>query len=308
MSETVRDVSTWEEFKTAIVEEGVEVINILADLDCNDAPLTNELYSNSSLNTINGNNHIINALTHEIDTSLNCLISFKVSSASDKKTKIDINDLKFYNMYSSKVIYSIFRRQSINSGNVNFNNCSFQGYFNGNCNFTDISANFKNCSFYLTFASNKMETGYFPSSSFYNCWICLNIIAIGNIARDSSYSNMPIFGSGSVLESCYLTGSYIDDFSYYYSSKTLFLTLVSKINNSCINFKINYTKQPNSLLIRLYLCGDGYQPNTINIYNSDKIILNEVLKYTNQELMIPVTDEEMRNADVLAEKGFMIAR
>lgn|GEM_PF-5270826 len=195
-------VSTWNEFVQAY--KGTETeIEILADLNCNDNPLSATLRPGSN-KTINGNGHNINRLGAQ--TTIGSLIANQ-NSESYTYT-ITWNKVNFLQIISneSQPIFS-----AANNPRMTFTDCIIQGKgaaFGGYINMTRCSVTW--------------EGAGFENVSLVYCWIHLV-----EFRKDNFNQDHVIFGS---MDTCYLEGEIT-----HAAGVTRTGRITGWIANSCVN-------------------------------------------------------------------------
>lgn len=197
-------VSTWNEFIQAY--QGTETeIEILADLNCNDNPLSAPLKAGSN-KTINGNGHNINRLGTQTTLGASMIQAYNSGGTAQDITWNKVNFLQIISNESSSVF------SSGNNHRMVFNDCMIQGQgtaFGGYQNLTRCS---------LTWQGGGLE-----NTRFTYCWIHLEQFRSGN-PGSGSYE---IFGP---LDTCYLEGEIT-----HAANVTSLGRITEWISNSCIN-------------------------------------------------------------------------
>ena len=209
-------VTTWQQFLDAYVmhqgtQEDPHVIEIMADLNGNDAPMRVGIGSGNYYKVINGNFHNIN----NINTGA------VVDSILFSGRYVTWNKCNFTNMYRNES-YPFFGGSYMNYIQV-FTDCTFQGKGYGIAE----SGSFSRC--VITWESTRTYSGAFGTSYFTTCYID------ANIKRDAS-SNYDY----AMLVNCYVKGK-IEPAT---SSVTSGWHIVGTVRNSCLNIEtpLNYTE------------------------------------------------------------------
>lgn len=182
---------------------------------------------------------------------------------------LTINNVSFKNLLSLSQTGNFMVAIGSSAG-ATFENCQFQGKWGL---LAGRNATFRKCYFELSVISKL----YFAqNTAFYHCYI--NVIDFSVTSGSSS-----LFGS--ILDNCYIKGK----INISYGSHTL--------SNNSYNSVFNFDLTTTSSSVGCYQA----TPNTINIYNSDKMSVTTVSPY-----MVACTDAEMHNAQAIADKGFPI--
>ena len=266
-------VSTWNEFVQAY--QGTETeIEILADLNCNDNPLSATLKPGSN-KTINGNGHNINRLGTQ--TTIGGPM-FSYESTDNTKRTINWNKVNFLQIFSSEDRY-IFHGGYAEYGSVNhyyrymyFKDCMIQGKGPDLCELVDM----QRCSI-------TWEGGGLYHAVFTYCWIHIDQY------RSSNSEGYVIYSS---LDSCYLEGEITAAQGVTTSGR-----IVDGYANCCFNIKI-----PEGTRWTNISTGGDYQ--RLSVFNKDRFkgtFTNEGWNYA-----VQVTDSQMHNAAYLASVGFDI--
>ena len=203
-------VTTWAQFKAAyIAAEGTEadphVIEIMADLNCNDEPLTGGLNAGNYYKVINGNYHKIDNLSTQT----------VVNAALLQGQYVTYNKCNFVNMLRNEN-YGFFGVSFTNYSQY-FNDCTIQGKGYEIAN----SGVFRRC--VITWESARTYAGHLNGCYCYYCYITLNY------KRDSS-SNYDI----SMIQNCFIKGKIEGA-----NGNTSGWHLVGSASNSCINVDTN---------------------------------------------------------------------
>lgn len=256
-------------------------LEIMNDLDFNDvvSTLTTAILiptngSSTHLTsdiTINGNNHVIYNLDNaSVSTAL---FQFKYCQ------NVTINDLSFLNCHCTKTSTRLIT--TTNNYYIDFHNVVVQGRFYytpfAYCRFYDSMLTFNYC--------NAVLSG---SSIYTRCWIKF-------VGCTSTSGSTGIFNNA---DGCYFTGN------YGYTSATASKPLLYTINNCCVNVMFTIINSSALTLDNLF----KYTSSTtdINIINSNKFSFAVPSTLQDTEFCKLVTDEQMKNAEYLAELGFDI--
>lgn len=273
-----KDITTWEEFKTALTEKILEdtTYNIKNDLDATNDILTKNIECmgvDSVKNKIfKGNDYKINGITAYGKVTV-------FHFADDNMYFYRFYDIKFTNFMLDSGTFSNMGRPPIDPTNL-FVNCFFNGvclnftpttlrqhtvYFN-KCSFnvrcesfsTDIST-FKSCYIITT---PLQDTNIFDGATVIDCYI-EGIITANPTTSTSSYIT-PNFDGNNVFNCKVIVKNYVESRTYYLNPSNK-AVLVNK----------------NKLLQK-----DGITPIT-NIADSDNVYL--------------LTDEQMKNKDYIQQ-------
>ena len=291
------NVATFEQFVNALtsIDTG-DVINITADLDANTwipsylttFPLKCPSDEHQIENVvINGNGHTVYNLSNANAVSEG-LFKFFVLTGATHPDCIQINNLNFLNcscLRDDKPLFSTNAQTNINYASISFNDCTIQGAFNAT--FAAGNIWYKRCM--ITIQSNRGSfirgiDNYNPV--FYQCWIYLNNIS-KTITRDTLRN----------LIQCYVKGNII----YAALSSATQLAIATNCENSCINVDADVSafsfNVPLSTLVTFRSTG------LLTIVNTDKLV---GASPSTSNLIVGVTDEQMRDADYLFNIGFDI--
>lgn len=258
-------------------------LEILNDLDFNDvvSTLTTAISiptggSSSNITsdiTINGNNHAIYNLDNGAVTS--ALFQFKYCQ------NVTIKDLSFLNCHCTKENTRLISSTS-STYTINFNNVVVQGRF--------YYAPFTYCHFYdsmLTFNYCNNTMGI--NNTYYTrCWI--------KFVKCNCRSNT--IGMFANADQCYFTGE------WGYTNASSSNPLMSGIENCCIN--VRFTIINSSALVSSTLFRYGGSTTKTSIVNTDKLLFSVSSEMEDLTMVKFVTDEQMKNAEYLAEIGFDI--
>ena len=203
-------VTTWPQFKAAFTSaEGTEsdphIIEIMADLNCNDEPLTGGLNAGNYYKVINGNYHKIDNLSTQ--TVVNAVLL--------QGRYVTYNKCNFVNMLRNEN-YAFFGG-AYSSYTQYFNDCTIQGKGYE----IAVSGVFRRC--VITWDSARTYAGHLNGCYCYYCYLTLNY------KRDSA-ANYDIY----LLQNCFVKGK-IEGANGNTSGWHLF----GSASNSCINIDTN---------------------------------------------------------------------
>lgn len=267
-------VTTWQQLLDAYVmqqgtSEDPHIIEIMADLNGNDAPMTAGISSGTGTNgyykIINGNYHNIN----------NISTGAVVNAVLFQGRYVTWNKCNFTNMFRNEQ-YAFFGGSYTNY-NQYFNDCTFQGK---GYRIADAGT-FTRCVIGSWESSRTYGSsgGIFGTSDFITCYIN------ANFKRDAGQN----FDYHSLIN-CFVKGK-IEPAT---PSVTSGWHIVGAVRNSCLNIEtsLNYSTG---------ISGSTAQ-SIINAYNTDKMTGTIGAKSD----MIGVTDAQMRDAAYLASIGLNI--
>lgn len=291
------NVATFEQFVDALtsIDTG-DVINITADLDANTwipsylvtFPLKCPSDEHQVENVvINGNGHTVYNINNSIASS-NGIFRFFVLTGSTHPDCIQINNLNFLNcscLTDDKPIFTTNAQTTTNYASISFNDCTIQGAFDA----TFVAGNiwFKRCMITIQSSRGSFIQGvdnYNPV--FYQCWIYLNNIS-KTITRNTLRN----------LLQCYVKGNII----YAALSSASALAIATNCSNSCINVEADVSAFSFDVPLSTLVTYRSSSP--LNIVNTDKLV---GASPSTHELVVGVTDEQMRDADYLFNIGFDI--
>lgn len=256
-----KQITTWDEFKTALTETITEntTYEIMNDIDVSGEVIAESITiwgSSSYKKTVNGNNYEINGLT---TYSLSTI--FTISN-----TNIEFINLHFSNM----MIPNARLLGTINSNHVTFTKCLFNGIINSFSYCTVSSSSVTNSNRYLVFdmcsinidCIRLVDNQYsYQYAYFTNCYIILS-------RKSNRTQGTNIFSTWSVFNNCYIGGEYkyngIVDFGYYSRNVKFYTNCVININlfaNSCY-FGYADTSLFNSDKLKNYSGTDSITPTS----------------------------------------------
>ena len=260
-------VSTWKDFVNAYTAEAAageteRTIEIMADLDCNDMPFSTPISNPSGVKvTINGNQHNIWNISTEsvvggalIRNGTNKIVTW------NKVNFGNINRIEDYEIFSGN-----------SNAVMEFYDCTFVGKGFSLAN----SSRFYRSA--ITWTGARGNGTAFPRTSFYNCWLHVEITHTKN-------NTAVEFNS---FDSCYVEGKIegADD------TITSAGAIASTINNSVINIESDLTRS-NMTQSTQY----------ISVFNKTKMPNST----SNIADLKGVTDDQMKDANYLSSIGFNI--
>lgn len=269
----VYNVTTWEQFLRAFTiahdpeDTENDVIEVMADIDCNDITLSNPIYA-GAIKTINGNSHTFYNL-HDGTAKGSPLIRCGDGN-NHPNYAVTWNKLNFDNLFIVLSSYGAFWGAS--GKNMVFNDCTFVCQCAVEvfryCTLNRCAVTFENIS-----ATNRPFE--YVTSNF--CWYNVKI------RKTATADASRIFGA---MDTCYIEGKILCPASH--------AGVLSTLTNCCVNIQTDVPMQ------RISTAQTGIIP--ISIYNSDKIP-----SVTQADAnVIAVTDAQMHDAQYLESIGFAI--
>ena len=291
-----RNVSTAEEFIRAFkLSQTDDTIEVLADLDWNDIvdDITSTIRlgdSTSSKNnvTINGNNHAFYNMTSGRITGSTATI-FSINNSTGFK----VVNLSFLNCnMRGRTTYIFF---GDTSSEMTITNAVIQGTFkNGMFRGSSTNCIVKNSMVTIDYSDGTPIKPPAGNLKWEYCWFRFSDLCFytpsGNVAWAQN------------LNGCYLEGK------LEYAISTLNPTLMTSVNNSCINLVIHSVHQPaiDTLIQPGGISGGTQSCNIINIEKINTDDGHELTEENSTTWNKCVTDEHMKNATYLATIGFDI--
>ena len=264
-------VTTWQQLLDAYVmqqgtSEDPHIIEIMADLNGNDAPMTAGISSGTGTT---GYHKIINGNYHNIDRINTGSV---VNAVLFQGRYVTWNKCNFTNMFRNEQ-YAFFGGSYTNYTQY-FYDCTFQGKGYG----LAAAGTFTRCVI-GSWESSRTASGIFGTSDFVTCFIN------ANYKRDATQN----YDYHSLIN-CFVKGT-IEPAS---TSQTSGWHIVGNVCNTCLNIEtpLNYTDG---------ISGASAQ-SIINAYNTDKMTGTIGAKSN----MIGVTDVQMKDAAYLASIGLNI--
>ena len=268
-----KDITTWEEFKTALTEEITEstTYNIKNNLDASNDILTNniECITNSDYEKIfKGNNYSINAITAYGDVTV-------FHTIQSQYYNFHFFDIKFTNfMIDSGTFTNLCHR-----GGELFNNC----FFNGVCKyFIDVVTSGRIAYFYkcsLNIRCTKLANMY---TTFSSCYIVTTPL-----------QNTNSFNYGFKLVNCYVEGVVKNSFS---SSSELTPPFSG---NNVFNCKVIITNYSDSITYKVNTSSKETLINKDRLLQSDGV--TPIKNIANAENVYFLTDEQMKNKNYIQQ-------
>ena len=276
-----KDITTWEEFKTALKERITEntTYNIKNDLDAtadiltqNIKCITGEMYSK----IFKGNGYKINGIT-----AYGNVIVFDSDQQYDYNFRFyDINFTNF--MVESGTLIHL-SRYSFTSDFETYKDLFVNCFFNGVCK-TFISSPISKRTSYFTKCSFNVRCENFSGSDviFDTCYIV--ITPLQNTANFDSYAT---------LKNCYVEGTIKHNFS-----SSDFLTPQFN-NNNVFNCKVIVTNYSDSVTYKVNVSNKPVLINKDKLLQSDGVTpIKNIASATNIYFL---TDEQMRNKNYIQQ-------
>lgn len=275
-----KDITTWEEFKTALKESISEdtTYNIKNDIDATSDILTKniECISGKKNKVFKGNGHKINGITAYGDVKV-----------FDSDQEYDYNfrfyDIKFTNfMVESGTLIYLSRYSYTNNFEI-FKDLFVNCFFNGVCR-TFIATTIQKRTSYFTKCSFNVRCENFcgSGSTFDSCYIIFTPL-----------QDIATFDSNSKITNCYIEGTIKHNFS-----SSLFLT-PNFTGNNIFNCKVIITNYSSSVT---YKVNESNEPVLIN---KDRLLKKDgVTPITNIATATNIyflTDEQMRNKNYIQQ-------
>lgn len=269
----VYNVTTWEQFLRAYTiahdpaDTDDDVIEILADIDCNDITISNPIYA-GAIKIINGNNHTFYNL-HDGVSSGSPL--FRCGDGNTHTNyAVTWNKLNFDNLFIVLSVYGAFWGAS--GKTMVFNDCTFVCQCASEvfrfCTLNRCAVTFENIS------ANNTPFEYVES---HYCWYNVKI------RKTATATTSRMFG---IMDTCYIEGKILCPASH--------AGVLGALTNCCVNIETDVPMN------RISTAQTGTIP--ISIYNSDKIPSVS----TADANVIAVTDTQMHDAEYLESIGFAI--
>ena len=255
-------ITTWEEFKTALTETITEATTyeIMNDIDVSGTVISNTIVIPTSnyTKTFNGNGHNINGIT-----SYSAIGIFQKASGGT----ITFNNTNFTNIML-QTGYLFYYNTDISNGPLTFNECMFSGLTLRL--FSSRSSSYA-CYTYLNRCSINVECACMAYGRYFYCTDCYIII---NPIQGTTVCALDARGSSNYinLANCYVTGSiYISYDTTSYIIGGTFWNTVSCYTN-VFNIEVHITNYSSSTT---YYWTAGSPPESRpELYNSDKIFDN----------------------------------
>lgn len=274
-----KDVTTWEQFKTALTERITEdtTYNIKNDLDASNDILTNNIQCISPRKKIfKGNGYKINAITAYGNVTV-------FNTNQDLDYDYRFYDIKFTNFMIESGAFTNLCRNTYYANFEEYNNLFFNCFFNGVCKSfsTFITSNriayFNKCSFNVRCESFSGERNTFDS-----CYIIIEPL-----------QNTNSFSSDSTIENSYVEGVVKNAFS----SRSYITPKFS--GNNVFNCKVIITNYSTSSTYKIYNSSAPVLINKDKLLQGDGVTpIANAPSATNIYLL---TDEQMKNKEYIQQ-------
>lgn len=289
------NVATFQALKDALANVTAgDSVYITADMDASDYPIASASDEIIIADTcdIYGQGHTIYNITNTSDTNVYTL----VSAAQKKVTWQDTNFYNIFTRFTNRYPF-ISERHSASNPNVNtlyVSNCNFQGQFGslfGKGHFTKSAIN----------GTGALGRGLTNTP---NSMVSYSYLYV-NLKNDPSVSGYMLTYAGDV-SNCFFTGSV--DLSNWAANQSVFagtgasVTSGFRLNNCIINIDIT---SDTAASYKWYSGSDSnFNPQGITLFNSSKI--QNITFSQSSELLVALTDAELKNAEAVAATGFPI--
>ena len=288
-----KQITTWDEFKTALTETITEntTYEIMNDIDVSDEILTNRIVmicnpdrSVTVKKTFNGNDKKINGITTYENINI-----FVTTTPFQNVHQIIFNNIHFTNfMIQNGSLFAPYNDTGYGAPLI-FNSCFFNGLCNIFYSFTSGGSpynyphrnNFNKCSFNL-----KIKTTFINfDATLNNCYIIID----NSIAENGG----AMFANGTrcVMSNCYLAGKWKSnttncyiDISYYYSGTSIYST------NNVFNIELSSMNTGSTLQITR-----NYNNDVPTLINADKIVKLETQTITHGSQQYLLTDSQLKS-------------
>lgn len=278
----VIQVSSMQEFISAL--QGVSsytTIEVMSNLDFND--VVNQI-TDQTLNfpsdytdltsdiTINGNGH---AIINVEGAGFNPTV-FRFMNCQN----VVINDLSFLNCHITKSTTALITANTTSVNTITINNSVIQGKFYGypfgSCTLNDCMITFSQC-------QGIMSNQY---CNFNRCWIKF----------DKCTAKAKTTGIIYNCNQCYFTGV------VGYTDMLTSTKVMGSLNNCCVNVTFNLVNSDVMTTQQIF----GAVQDMLTVINKEKIQLAIHSELEDTTYLKLVTDEQMKNAEYLADIGFDI--
>lgn len=226
---------------------------------------------------INGNGHAIRNLVPPTETIMTL---FQVLNGGT----VTFNDLSFLNCAFAENNSHLIWEAGATPDTTVLNNCVIQGRFYSTIASTGGCITFDSCMITVDHGIGAMN----DSAIMRNCWI--------NLIRHQQKNNLTDYVAVlRKLDTCYVTGNLRIETTV--SNPRIF----RDVNNCCINIDVN-CDAPDTSNTNFVTASN----NQINVINKTKIQTVDITAWEDTPYNKLVTDEQMKNAEYLADVGFNI--
>lgn len=274
-----KDITTWEQFKTALTESITEdtTYNIKNDLDASNDILTNNIECISPYNKIfMGNGYKINAITAYGNVTV-------FNTNQDSNYKYRFYNIKFTNFMIESGVFTNLCRSSYHADFEEYGNLFVNCFFNGVCRkFSEFItssrvAYFNKCSFNI-----RCESFSDYRSTFDSCYIIITPL-----------QNTNSFGENSTMTNSYVEGVIKNAFS----SRSYLTPRFS--GNNVFNCKVIVTNYSSSTTYQVQYSDSSVLINKNNLLQSDGITPIANIAPANKIYFL--TDEQMKNKEYIQQ-------
>ena len=275
-----KDITTWEEFKTALKERIAEdtTYNIKNDLDASNDILTKNITCiDSDRNKIfKGNGYKINGITAYGKVTV-------LHTNQDLDYNYRFYDIKFTNFMVESGTFTNLCRNSYSATVAQYSDLFVNCFFNGVCKIfsTGITTNriayFTKCSFNV-----RCEVFSSTNNSFDSCYIIITPL-----------QNTNTFNSESTLINCYVEGVIKSDFS-----SATYLTPRFSLNN-VFNCKVIIRNYSDSTTYKVYASNRPVLINKDKLLQSDGV--TPITKIATANNVYFLTDEQLKNKEYIQQ-------
>ena len=265
-----KQITTWDEFKTALEENITEdtTYEIMNDIDVSDTLQTNQITcaTGGYRKVINGNDHKINGITSYVQQTTSGLI-YANGGSSSSPVYYTFNNVHFTNfMLSSWGLFSVYARYY----QFTFRNCYFNGVaYTPFGQSYDYPPTFKKCSF-------NIKAAQWGGGEYTNCYLTVDTLADSfEWRRGISFTDCYVKGTIKGLTTSYLMPSSVN--SVFNADIKL-----SSTSTTSINFVRN---------------APGSDTNCC-LYNADREYLNganRALTINTQNYIHGLTDSQLKS-------------
>ena len=274
-----KNITTWEEFKTALTESITEdtTYNIKNDLDASNDILTNNINCISPHKKIfMGNGYKINAITAYGDVTV-------FNTIQETNYNYRFYDIKFTNFMIESGVFTNLCRNSYYADFEEYGNLFVNCFFNGVCKkfsqfiTSNRRAYFNKCSFNV-----RCESFSDDRSTFDSCYIIITPL-----------QNTNSFSENSVLVNSYVEGVIKNSFS----SRSY---LTPKFNgNNVFNCKVIITNYSSSTTYKTYNSSEPVLVNKDRLLQKDGVTpIANIASATNIYFL---TDEQLKNKEYIQQ-------
>ena len=275
-----KDITTWEQFKTALTESITEdtTYNIKNDLDASNDILTNSIMCiDGDKNKIfRGNGYKINGIT-----AYGSVIVFDSEQATNHNFRF--YDIKFTNFMAESGYFTRLCRNSYHASFEEYSDLFVNCFFNGVCKQFTSSAT-KNRISYFTKCSFNVRCENFSGerNTFDSCYIVITPL-----------QNTNSFSSDSTMRNSYVEGIIKNTFS-----SSSYLTPQFSGNN-IFNCKVIITNYSDTTTYKVYPSDNPVLINKDRLLQSDGV--TPIAKIASATNVYFLTDEQLKNKEYIQQ-------